>query len=157
MKNIIFLTADLKAVIDASGLSLDSLLPDVKENHFSREDLYLIDYMTTKSRGERGVLEFYGFGFSDSTDALHFTNRLIVPKVKLDEQMASIDAKRVGIKAYCPNKDTIILWQLEHDEDNNSHLMFKANLKEILQAMARVLPVENVLSSTQFELAILRG
>lgn len=157
MQNIIFLTDEYKSVIDASGLSLDTLLPDVKQNHYSNEDLYNIDYMTTKAREERGILEVYGFGFQNSSDALNFTNRLIVPKIKLEEQLARIDAKRVGLKAYCPNKDTIILWQLEHDENNNSHHMFKANLKEILQAMARVLPVGNVLSSLQFELAILRG
>jgi len=155
IKNILFLTAEFKQMIEDSGLGLDSLLPQNRSSHFCRDDLYEIDYMTMKAREDGGILAFYGFGFGNSMEAELQSSRLIVPKADIDTHMQAFDFRTTPLDACCVDQDTIILWQQERNEEA-TNLMFKANLKAILKAMARVLPYEKVLASQQFELAILR-
>lgn len=141
----------------SSGLSLDCLLPENKDNYITREDWYNIDYMTTKARANGGVLDYYGFGFTDAKEAESASANLLIPKNDLDAIVKEGDFMNTPLRAYCPNQDTIILWRPEHNTETMAHHMFKVNLREILKAMARVMSFDKVLDSSQFELAILRG
>ncbi len=151
--NVKFLTHEFKKMLDEAGIALDNLVAGKIYTVLSSStilEIYVAIRLAEKAR------LFESYGVLEKT-----TEEMPVCASDGSEEEAfsykSIDNhRRVKLNAYCPDKETIILWQDEYYEGQPND-MFGDNLKAVLRAMTRVMSFDDVLESKTFENLILRG
>ena len=59
--------------------------------------------------------------------------------------------------AACPNRDTIVIWEVETSNSDIANDMFRRSMFNIIDALSTVLPLEEVKQTKQFEICLLEN
>lgn len=161
MKRAIFLTASQKSLLDDLGLSVEAVLPENRDEHFSSSDIRTFE-TNTYVLGQQGK-PLAMVGFPSDEDVPVYVPEAVEPVVQ-ETLYSEWDAE-------CPTTDCIVIWPKKpavisgEEEECCKELhtlavansMLRRNLRTIVKAMSKVMSFKELATTKQFELSVLKA
>lgn len=150
VRTVIFLNRHQKGILDGANISLESLTLCRMQEIFTQTDYTAILAMTYQYCSGNNMLTKYGFTQTVLEDVpMPYTSP------DADNMLLPLNVKNTSLDAVCPDNDTIIIWEVDDANPDDTNNMLQLNIRKILTAMLRVHTYETVKNTKQFEICIL--
>ena len=147
MRTVIFLNRHQKGILDGANIALEALTLSRMQEIFTQTDYMSILSMTYQYCSGNNMLAKYGFTRTVLED-------IPIP-VDADNMLLPLNVRNTSLDAVCPDNDTIIIWEVDNANPDDTNNMLQQNIRKILTAMLRVHTYESVKFTKQFEICIL--